>query len=372
LTTPKVRLGRALRAIRSQMRLTLADVSIRTGVAVSTLSKVENGQLSLTYDKLVQLSEGLQVDITVLFSADPTVPAAPTPAVTARRSITRRRQGPLIVTPNYDCRYLCADLAHKAMVPILITIRARSIAEFSSMSSHSGEEFIYILRGSVEVHTEVYEPTVRSVGEAMYIDSAMRHAFLTTRDEPAVMLNVCHSPRSGHFRTLVEMAKAGVEGGRGVRGQLQRGGRGEDNFPPTARHRCVTSWRLHPCPVTPPSSLGVSYAPGEHTIMKHASHPAIVTRLKRARGHLEATLAMFEEGRSCLDLAQQLHTVEIVIANAKRELIHDHIEHWLGDGTSDGEMGARPRSASSKLFRSICDGKHVQFRSGLAWEPIGT
>ncbi len=212
VTTSKARLGKALRAIRSQMQLTLADVSTLTGVAVSTLSKVENGQLSLTYDKLVQLSEGLQVDITALFSADPTVPAIPTPAVTARRSITRRREGLLVATPNYDYRYLCADLAHKAMVPILITIRARSIAEFSSMSSHSGEEFIYVLRGSVELHTEFYEPTVLSVGEAVYIDSTMRHAFLTTRDEPAMMLNVCHSPRSGHFRTLVELAKAGVEG----------------------------------------------------------------------------------------------------------------------------------------------------------------
>ena len=214
MTTPKARLGKALRAIRSQMRLTLADVSIRTGVAVSTLSKVENGQLSLTYDKLVQLSEGLEIDITALFSADPTIPAAaPTAESPPAAASPAARQGLLVATPNYDYRYLCADLAHKAMVPILITIRARSIVEFSSMSSHSGEEFIYILRGSVEVHTEVYEPTILAVGEAMYIDSTMRHAFVTTRDEPAVILNVCHSPRSGHFRTLVEMAKAESTGG---------------------------------------------------------------------------------------------------------------------------------------------------------------
>ena len=75
--------------------------------------------------------------------------------------------------------------------------------------------------------------------------------------------------------------------------------------------------------------------------MKHASHPAIVTRLKRAHGHLAAILGMFEEGRSCLDLAQQLHAVESAIANAKRELIHDHIEHCLGDGVGAGEMDAR-------------------------------
>ena len=211
MTTPKARLGKALRTIRNQRQLTLADVSVRTGVSVSTLSKVENGQLSLTYDKLVQLSEGLQVDITALFSADPQVDAGPGPAVSARRSITRRREGTVVATPNYDYRYLCTDLAHKAMVPILITIRARSLIEFSAMSSHAGEEFIYILRGTVEVHTDVYEPTILGPGESMYIDSTMRHAFLSTGDQPALMLNVCHSPRTGHFRKLVEMAEAQVD-----------------------------------------------------------------------------------------------------------------------------------------------------------------
>ena len=63
--------------------------------------------------------------------------------------------------------------------------------------------------------------------------------------------------------------------------------------------------------------------------MKHASHPAIITRLKRAHGHLAAVLSMFEDGRPCVDLAQQLHAVESAISNAKRELIHDHIEHCL-------------------------------------------
>ncbi|MFO1068102.1 MAG: XRE family transcriptional regulator [Geminicoccaceae bacterium] len=210
MTTSKARLGKALRAIRNQRQLTLADVSARTGVSVSTLSKVENGQLSLTYDKLVQLSEGLQVDITALFSAEPQVEAGPAPAVSARRSVNRRREGMIVATPNYDYRYLCTDLAHKAMVPILITIRARSIIEFSAMSSHAGEEFIYVLRGTVEVHTDVYEPTTLGPGESMYIDSTMRHAFLSTGEQPALMLNVCHSPRTGHFRKLVEMAEAQV------------------------------------------------------------------------------------------------------------------------------------------------------------------
>ena len=63
--------------------------------------------------------------------------------------------------------------------------------------------------------------------------------------------------------------------------------------------------------------------------MEHESHPAVVRRLKRAEGHLRSVIAMIEAGRPCVDLAQQLHAVESAVTNAKRELIHDHIEHCL-------------------------------------------
>lgn len=72
----------------------------------------------------------------------------------------------------------------------------------------------------------------------------------------------------------------------------------------------------------------------------HASHPAIATRLKRAEGHLRRVIGMIGEGRPCLDLATQLHAVERAVAEAKRALIHDHIDHCLtgerlGGGTHD-------------------------------------
>lgn len=63
--------------------------------------------------------------------------------------------------------------------------------------------------------------------------------------------------------------------------------------------------------------------------MKHASHPDIIKRLKRAEGHLRALIGMIEAEKPCLELAQQLHAVENAIASAKRELIHDHIDHCL-------------------------------------------
>ena len=65
---------------------------------------------------------------------------------------------------------------------------------------------------------------------------------------------------------------------------------------------------------------------------RHASHPAVATRLKRAEGHLLGVVAMIEEGQPCLDLATQLHAVERAVAEAKRALIHDHIDHCLAEG----------------------------------------
>ncbi|MFD3434458.1 metal-sensing transcriptional repressor [Alteromonas macleodii] len=63
----------------------------------------------------------------------------------------------------------------------------------------------------------------------------------------------------------------------------------------------------------------------------HASHPDIVKRLKRASGHLKSTIQMLEDDKACLDIAQQLYAVEKAITNAKRTLIHDHLDHCLKD-----------------------------------------
>ena len=75
--------------------------------------------------------------------------------------------------------------------------------------------------------------------------------------------------------------------------------------------------------------------------MKHTSHPDIVFRLKRAEGHLRSIIEMMAAERSCVDLAQQLHAVEKAVGNAKRELIHDHIEHCLADTVGEASKSAK-------------------------------
>lgn len=84
--------------------------------------------------------------------------------------------------------------------------------------------------------------------------------------------------------------------------------------------------------------------------MEHQSHPDIIRRLKRASGHLTSVITMIENGRPCVDLAQQLHAVENAVTNAKRLLIHDHINHCLGDvAEEDGSSS----SAALREFRQL-------------------
>jgi DNA-binding FrmR family transcriptional regulator len=82
----------------------------------------------------------------------------------------------------------------------------------------------------------------------------------------------------------------------------------------------------------------------------HQSHPDIVKRLKRAEGHLKSVIAMLEEGRGCLELAQQLQAVESAIGNAKRALVHDHIDHCLEAAIKGGGEDA---NASIREFKEI-------------------
>ena len=72
----------------------------------------------------------------------------------------------------------------------------------------------------------------------------------------------------------------------------------------------------------------------------HKSHPAVITRLKKANGHLNSTIEMLVDGRTCLDVAQQLQAVENAIHQAKKVLIQDHLDHCLEDllGSVDKEQ----------------------------------
>ena len=201
-------LGRILKELRSHRNWTLREMSELSGIPVSTLSKVENDRLTLTYDKLLQLSERLHVPIGELFAeAEPAEEG-----VTARRSIGRLEDSVRVTTPNYDYYYLCTELRRKRMVPILTRIRAKSLDEFGDLVSHHGEEYIHVLEGTIVVHTEFYDPVTLKAGEAIYIDSNMGHAYVATDDcDEALVLGVCSSDDEALMNSLMQMHEP-VEG----------------------------------------------------------------------------------------------------------------------------------------------------------------
>ena len=203
MSTRHPTLGSLLSALRSRKGWTLKEMSQRTGIPVSTLSKVEHDRLTLTYDKLVQLSQRLNIRISEML-ADPS--AATEPAVTARRSIGRLEDAVRVNTRNYDYYYLCPELRRKRMIPILTRIRSRSAEEFGDLVHHSGEEYIYVLKGGIKVLTAFYDPVVLGVGESIYLDSNMGHAYVTADGcEEATVLGMCSGEDEDFVDSLMSL-----------------------------------------------------------------------------------------------------------------------------------------------------------------------
>ena len=195
-------LGQIIRELRARKGWTLKEMSEQSGIPVSTLSKVENGRLTLTYDKLQQMSQRLKIRMSDLFAAaDPQVES-----ITARRSIGRIDDSVRVNTPNYDYYYLCPELRRKRMIPIVTRISAKSLDQFGELVRHSGEEYIHVLEGSIVVHTEFYDPVALRAGEGIYIDSNMGHAYVAGEDcEEAVVLGVCSSSDEGLMNSLMNI-----------------------------------------------------------------------------------------------------------------------------------------------------------------------
>ena len=182
-------LGECLRRVRFDRKLSLTDVSTLTGIAKSTLSRVESDQLSLTYDKLLQLCRGLQIDLASLLD-----PKQGGTRAAGRRIFTAAGHGRSVTVNLQAYSYLCTELAGKKMTPMTGLIRSRTLAETNGLLKHEGEEFTYVLEGTLELHTEFYEPLVLGVGGSVYFDSTMGHAYVSIGDTPVKILCVCSTP----------------------------------------------------------------------------------------------------------------------------------------------------------------------------------
>ena len=177
-----MKLGARVREIRRSRNWTLEEASKRTGLARSTLSKIENEQISPTFDAVQKLAAGLGIDVPQLFAPSSEGRSS------GRRTATRAGEGRSHPTATYEHELLCTELARKKMIPFKSRVRARSFADFDGWVRHGGEEFLLVLEGAITLLTEFYEPLDLEIGDSVYYDSGMGHAVLSRSEEDALIL----------------------------------------------------------------------------------------------------------------------------------------------------------------------------------------
>lgn len=182
-----LKLGQRLKEIRVANGLTLEEASQRTGLARSTLSKIENEQISPTFQAMQKLAGGLNIDIPQLFAPPKTVRA------TGRRDITREGEGKPHPTGTYEHELLATQLSNKKMMPFKSRVRARAFEDYSDWIRHDGEEFLLVLEGQIRFYSEFYEAITLSEGDSVYYDANMGHMLASVSENDALILWVTAS-----------------------------------------------------------------------------------------------------------------------------------------------------------------------------------
>lgn len=198
---PDPLLGVEIKAQRTARGWTLEDLSQRSGVSIAAISKIEKGQSRPSFDTLLSIARCLKMNFVDIMDG---VSAVQPQAVMARLSATRADEAEQFSTPFYDYRVHSASLKSKVMVPLRMTIHNHQVPPFEDWSVHDGEEFVFVLKGVLQFHTEHYAPLTLNEGDSCYIDSTMRHAFVAAGEGDTEILSICLSIRPFNGQPEVE------------------------------------------------------------------------------------------------------------------------------------------------------------------------
>ena len=181
-------LSQKLKSLRLLNNFTLDELAQLSGVSISTISKIENGQQRPSFETVLRLARALKINFVQLLE-----PSASKPLQLARRIVTRGPDAPVYSSQWYTYHTHSAELTRKAMVPFVMQIKTRKAPPLDEWSIHEGEEFIYVVEGILELHSEHYAPAILNKGDSCYLDSTMRHAFVSKSEADAIVLSVCRS-----------------------------------------------------------------------------------------------------------------------------------------------------------------------------------
>lgn len=177
-------IGTRLREIRKSLGMSLATLAADAAVSEATLSRIETGRSEAAAALLYRLAALLGVEITTFFAN------TPTPLHSGIRSVMRKGDGGEFDSTRLSARVLCADLSDKKMHPFLNHVSAKTLAQAGGLSSHEGEEYLYIVRGSLVLHSQAYAPLRLDAGDSVYFDAAQPHAYVNAGQHAAEFLVV--------------------------------------------------------------------------------------------------------------------------------------------------------------------------------------
>jgi transcriptional regulator with XRE-family HTH domain len=187
--------GLAIRKLRLAGGWTLAQLSERSGVPLSTLSKVELGQTSLTYENLLRICKGLEIDMARLIGAEAdgmlgTPSPPPPPTALGRRAVVRAGEGEATDLPWGPARVGAADLVRKAFTPVMCQVEALSVEAQGGFRFSDGEAWLSVLDGALTLHSDLYAPLHLVAGDGVYFDGRAGYALVRDSEAPCKALLV--------------------------------------------------------------------------------------------------------------------------------------------------------------------------------------
>lgn len=163
--------GQRLRELRQENGWTLKEVSSRTDISTGTLSKLENGKTHLNFSSVNKLAFGLGLRVTELTN--------PAQTVSGQRTVTPAMSGVVFETQDIDYEVLCTEISDAQQGYLKGIVKAKTLDPNLPWHKHKGQEFIYVLKGVLELHTEHYAPLLLKAGDSTLFDSSMGHHYVS-------------------------------------------------------------------------------------------------------------------------------------------------------------------------------------------------
>jgi transcriptional regulator with XRE-family HTH domain len=173
------RIGAKLTTLRESLGLSIDELAGRSGCDAATIARLESGAIAPSLAPLITITRALGVRLGTLLDDDTNVARV--------KSLETSSDGGVL-----DFFSLAQGKASRHMEPFVITVNPTEASDHK-LSSHEGEEFIYVLEGEIDVEYGK-DVVVLGAGDSIYYDSIVPHQVRAVAAGPARILAVVYAP----------------------------------------------------------------------------------------------------------------------------------------------------------------------------------